>query len=85
MRAPDPRFAREFVAAPILPGLPGGSPYVSDREMQDMAMVMFESVAEMRPGMVARRDAARKWGLGVEAPRVRAESALIEVRGVFPD
>lgn len=76
-RAPDPRLAREFVA-PILPGLPGGLPYVSERELQDMAMVMFESVAEMRPGMIARRDVAVRLRLPVVAPRARSE--VLELR-----
>ena len=80
-RQPDARLALKPV--PILQGLPGGEVYVSERELEQFAMTVFEAVAAMHPGMEARKQAASDWGLEVTAPRAEVESELIEIHAAL--
>jgi hypothetical protein len=82
-RAGDRRLALESLplADVILPGLPGGAPYVPEAEFERMALEMFEAVAMMTPGMEARKLAAGKWGIAASPPKARVGSGLVEVRG----
>jgi hypothetical protein len=73
----DARLALE--PAPILAGLPGGETYVSERELEQFAMTMFEAVAAMHPGMEARKQAAERWRIDATPPRVEPDSGLVQV------
>lgn len=80
-RQPDARLALEPV--PILQGLPGGEVYVSEREVEQFAMTVFEAVGAMHPGMEQRRITGERLRLEVVAPRAEAESELIEIHARF--